>query len=64
MKYFMLFLLSLLVFLIIFTSLGYLKNDLWFLFIYGFQWVTEFILPWVIVFLLIFIAKNTVNGKE
>ena len=64
MKYFIMFLLSLVVFLIIFTSLGYLKNDLWFLFIYGFQWVTEFILPWVIVFLLIFIAKNMVNGKE
>lgn len=64
MKYFIMFLLSLVVFLIIFTSLGYLESDLWFLFIYGFQWVTEFILPWVIVFLLIFIAKNMVNGKE
>ncbi len=64
MKYFIMFLLSLVVFLIIFTSLGYLKSDLWFLFLVGFQWVTEFILPWVIVFLLIFIAKNMVNSKE
>jgi len=64
MKYFIMFLLSLVVFLIIFTSLGYVTSDLWFLFIYGFQWVTEYILPWLIVFLLIFIAKNMVNSKE
>lgn len=64
MKYFIIFLLSLIVGLIIFISLGYIETNSWFLLIYGFQWVTEYILPWLIVFLLIYIAKNMVNVKE
>ena len=64
MKYFIIFLLSLIVGLVIFVSLGNIETDLWYLFIYGFQWVTEFILPWLILFLLIYMAKNLVIVKE
>lgn len=58
MKYFIIFILSLIIGLVILLTLGYIKTDFWFLFIIGFQWVTEYIVPWVILFLLIFMAKS------
>jgi len=58
MKYFLFFLVSLIIGLIIFLSLGLMKFDGWFLLIIGFQWVTQYILPWAILILLINIVRK------
>jgi len=58
MKYFIIFLVSTIIGLAIFLSLGLQEFNGWFLLIVGFQWVTQYILPWAILILLINIARK------
>lgn len=62
MKYFFVFLVSLVVGLAILLSLEYIHGR--FLLVIGFQWVTQFILPWVILLLLIIIARKQVSNID
>ena len=58
MKYLLIFLVSTIIGLTIFLSLGLLEFHGWFLLVIGFQWITQYILPWAILILLINIARK------
>lgn len=58
MKYFLIFMVSLIIGLAIFISSGLMKYHGWFLLVIGFQWVTQYILPWAILILLINIVRK------
>lgn len=57
MKYFAFFLVALVIGVAILFTLDYMNFNIWFITI-GLQWVTQYIVPWLILFMLIVIARK------